>query len=111
MSETKWGIVVAQGQPLTFHAGQVLFYQGHYPYGVLLVKSGKVELINRGQSCAAESWSTPQGNIFGISHVVSGSPFCCTGVAVTDCEVIFISKSELEACFVRSPEGQSSKGT
>lgn len=97
ISESQWNEAIAQGQALTFHRGQVLFYEGHMPYGIFLVRSGQVELSSCGESCAAESWSAPQGKIFGISHVVAGSPFCCTGVAATDCEVIFISKSRLEA--------------
>ncbi|KAB2842521.1 MAG: cyclic nucleotide-binding domain-containing protein [Roseovarius sp.] len=97
LSESQWNQALAQGQQLTFHRGQVLFYEGHLPYGVFLVRSGKVDVSSAGEICAAESWSAPQGKIFGISHVVSGSPFCCTGVAATDCEVVFIPKSRLEA--------------
>lgn len=97
LSESQWNEAIARGQPLTFHKNQVLFYEGHLPYGIFLVRSGKVALSSGGEICAAESWSAPQGKIFGISHVVSGSPFCCTGVAAEDCEVVFISKSRLVA--------------
>ncbi|MCC7344059.1 MAG: cyclic nucleotide-binding domain-containing protein [Deltaproteobacteria bacterium] len=97
LSESQWSEAIAQGQALTFHRDQVLFYEGHMPYGVFLIRSGRVELSSGGKICAAESWFAPQGRIFGISHVVAGSPFCCTGVAAEDCQVIFIPKSRLEA--------------
>ena len=97
LSEKQWKQAISKGQALTFHRGQVLFYEGHLPYGVFLIRSGHVELSSCGENCAAESWSTPEGKIFGISHVLSGSPFCCTGTAAVDCEVVFIAKSELEA--------------
>ncbi len=90
-----WAEITDRGQALTFRQGQTLFYEGHDPCGVFVVCSGQVKLSSSGAPCRRELWESPSGKVMGLFHLFSGSPFCCTGVAKTDCEVLFISKTQL----------------
>ncbi len=103
----RWKDIVALGEALTFRAGQVLFYEGHEPYGIFVILSGLVEEVNSGKDCGREFWSSPQGQVLGLSHILNGSPLCCTAVAATDCEVLFIPKTLLEPYFQQGIPGAS----
>ncbi|MBI2082130.1 MAG: cyclic nucleotide-binding domain-containing protein [Deltaproteobacteria bacterium] len=92
----QWGNLLKKGQPLIFHKGQVLVYEGHDPYGVFVIQSGDIQFTKGKSSCPAEHfWHSPKGNVLGVEHFFDGSPFCCTCVATSDCRVVFISKTQL----------------
>lgn len=94
--EKQWDRLVSEGQPLTFRKGQVLFYEGHTPYGLFVIQSGKVRFLRGDHPCDQNHlWSSPKGNVIGLHHFFDGPPFCCTCLASDDCQVIFISKTQL----------------
>ncbi len=91
------GSLVCKGQALSFRKGQVLFYEGHIPYGIYLVRSGIIAISSKQEECPPEvAGKIPQGEIYGLDAILQKHPFCCTGTAQTDCEAIFISRNLLE---------------
>ncbi|MBI1909489.1 MAG: cyclic nucleotide-binding domain-containing protein [Deltaproteobacteria bacterium] len=94
--KTHWNELLKQGQPLSFRKGQVLFYEGHIPYGLFIVQSGKVRYTRESGSCRAEHHvSSSEGEVLGLSHFFEENPYCCTCTASQNCQVVFISKSQL----------------
>lgn len=93
----KWPSLVKQGQPLKFHKGQVLFYEGHDPYGVFVVQTGKIRFERMERNLCGEEhlWTAPQGEVIGLQPFFDEHPYCCSCLALSDCEVLFIPKSQL----------------
>lgn len=93
----KWLLLIENGQPLLFHKGQTLFYEGHFPYGVYWVRKGDVKFSHKGRcnerhdkqsaSSLHEQWP-------GFSELVTSNLHCCTCEATTDCEVVFVNKNQ-----------------
>lgn len=90
--------LLSRGELIQFHRGQILFYQDHEPYGIYLIRSGKIKVSSNGENCEkSQVLNSSQGEIIGLDPLIQGTPFCCTGVAETECEVIFIPKTVLLA--------------
>lgn len=88
--------MVEEGQPLVFHKGQCLFYEGHSPYGLFVLKSGRVRFQTSGECGKEHGWKSPSGGkVFGLRSFFDEIPYCCTCTALEDCEVLFISKTQL----------------
>ncbi len=91
-----WGHLLKEGQELTFKKGQVLFYEGHNPYGLMVLRSGKVSFQEGADPCRGEHMvPVAKGEVIGVEPFFSESPYCCTCVATEDCRVTFIPKSLL----------------
>ncbi|MDO8462547.1 MAG: cyclic nucleotide-binding domain-containing protein [Deltaproteobacteria bacterium] len=92
-----WDHLLKEGQELSFRKGQALFYEGHVPYGIFVLRSGKVQFVRGDDSCGEEPHlvQASKGKIIGLSHFFEESPFCCTCVALSDCKLTFISKTQL----------------
>lgn len=86
--------LLKNSQQLTFRKGQVLFYEGHIPYGVFVIRSGSVNFVEGETPCEDQHlWVSTQGKVVGLKQVLDGTPSCCTSVAAEDCEATFISKT------------------
>lgn len=91
-----WRDIILQGQVLNFCKGQVLCYEGHVPYGIFVIRSGEVSYRQGETPCQVKHERTSsEGRLVGLHHIFTGTPFCCTISAETDCEVLFISKTQL----------------
>jgi len=91
-----WDDLLKQGQKLSFHKDQFLCYEGHEPYGIFVLWSGKVDFSQGETSCEEPHLcSFSQGKVIGLHHFFSKTPFCCSCVAVTYCQITFISKTQL----------------
>lgn len=101
-----WEWLLTASQPLSFQKGQTLFYSGHKPYGLYIVKSAKVRFEPGGLPCSGHHvWKSPKGDVLGAEPFFEDKPFCCSCVAQEDCEILFLPKSQLERFF---PEGEKS---
>jgi CRP-like cAMP-binding protein len=88
--------LLKSGQSLTFHKGQVLVYEGHHPYGIFVLQSGKVDFYREGALCRERHLRIfPQGPVIGLDCFLNDGTSCCTCRAVEDCQVTFISKTHL----------------
>jgi CRP-like cAMP-binding protein len=110
--EQAWETLIGEGKKLAFKKGQVLFYEGHEPYGVFVLEKGAVIYNRKNEngddivlSCEDDSHdkicrehlvqSLSKGRVLGLGPFLKDQPFCCTCQANDDCEVIFISKTQL----------------
>jgi len=92
-----WSDLIQASQELSFRKGQVLFYEGHIPYGLFVITSGRVDFssTDRTTSFEEQSWKSPQGLVVGIDAALNGEPSCYTVVAAEDCKTLFLPKSAL----------------
>ncbi|MDO8519158.1 MAG: cyclic nucleotide-binding domain-containing protein [Deltaproteobacteria bacterium] len=79
-----------------FHKGQSIFYEGHNPYGIFVLSSGNVRFVSS-QKCGTDHvWQSPSGKVLGLKFFFEDRPYCCDCIAKGECEVVFISKTQLE---------------
>ncbi len=94
-TKKQWDRLIAKGQTLSFKKGQVLFYEGHHPYGIFLLQSGEVKFTKQDTPCLREHFfSLPQGKVIGLKPFLEGRAYSCTCTALMDCRMLFIPKSE-----------------
>ena len=94
--ERCWGDLLAVGQEMVFSKGQVLFYEGHYPYGLFVLLSGEISFTKNGIQCRDHHlWQSPKGNVIGVESFTDDTPSCCTSTATDDCRVMFLPKSRI----------------
>lgn len=79
-------------EQLVFKHGQTIFYAGHKPYGLYLVRSGKVGLMRSEKVIERIKLA---GDIFGEESFFSGKPYGFTAKALEDVRVSFFPKSFL----------------
>ncbi len=110
--EQHWEKLLGEGKSISFKSGQVLFYEGHSPYGVFVLQRGYVRLMKRGSTDAPDSLghevaedddhcrekhvhALKHGRVLGVAPFIHDQPYCCTCLAKDDCQAIFISKTQL----------------
>lgn len=92
----EWKRLSRAGQVLRFYPQQILFYEGHLPYGIFVLNKGTVQCLTHGQPCMTEHRvTTPMGVILGLRHLLANTTHDCTCQAQTDTDVLFISKTLL----------------
>ncbi len=81
---------------LHFKKGQTLFYKGHRAYGLYMVRSGKVALVEKreGSKNTIKRILGP-GDIFGDQALTHHAPYDLSAMALEDCQIIFYPKSIL----------------
>ncbi len=96
----QWESLLSEGKEVSFRAGQIIAYEGHVPFGLFVLLSGEVRFSHvdnqKEQPCDEDHLtSMPQGNVIGMESLFPGAQMCCTCTAKTDCNLIFISKTQL----------------
>lgn len=87
-----------------YSAGRTLFREGDYPRGVYIVYNGKVDLIFSGKKGSTKALQVAEdGQILGLSCVVSHRCHDCSATAKTDCELGFISRETFLRQIERDP--------
>lgn len=79
--------------PLVYQKGQVLFYEGHVPYGLFVIKKGKVKFIKGHKSPKEIQSLTP---ILGYQHLISETPYCASCLAETEVKAVFLPKTVVQ---------------
>jgi CRP-like cAMP-binding protein len=72
-----------------YRTGQIIFYEGHLPYGIFILTSGEVE-IKYGNS-KTERVKSPA--FLGISAFLNNIAYSGTVKADSNCEIYFLSTS------------------
>ena len=90
-----WADLIREGQALSFHEGQSLYYEGHSPYGLFVLLSGKTHFQSNGSCKQEHGWKAPLGKVLGFESFFEDAPYCCSCIAENDCKVVFISKTQL----------------
>lgn len=72
---------------LEFRPGQVLFYEGHLPYGLFILLDGEVivDLSQRKKKIKPK-------HLLGVDAFLNNSSYSFTAKAATKCKVSFLSK-------------------
>jgi len=88
-----------------FQAGQTVFYAGNDPIGIFSVQSGlvKLEVISPSGSAHTIRFVGP-GGALGYRSLFASEPYHATAIAVEDCELCFIPKSDIVNLFKTHPE-------
>lgn len=90
-----WAGFLGSATPMAFKKGQVLFYEGHFPYGVFILTSGSVRLVSRVDPGIRNRGRIVAGEPFGFDFIALEVAYPCTAVADTDAAVLFIPRSTL----------------
>lgn len=87
-----------------FKAGQVIFYAGNMSLGIFTIQSGLVKLEALSPNGAAHTLRlVGPGGTLGYRSLFANEPYHASAVAVEDCELCFIPKSEIMSIFMAHP--------
>lgn len=85
--------IARDSTPVVYRKDQVLFYEGHIPYGLFIIKEGNISLSSGG----IKSENAAHSSVVGFQHVLDQSPYCSTCTAVTEVKAVFLSKAVVQA--------------
>ncbi|MFH1262742.1 MAG: cyclic nucleotide-binding domain-containing protein [Pseudomonadota bacterium] len=81
--------------PTHFSPGQVLFYRGHLPYGVLVIYSGLADLRLRVSDPKRSRSRVGPNTVLGLRNVLREEPYPLTAVVLEEIEASFVEKTVL----------------
>ncbi len=88
-----------------FKAGQNIFYAGNDPLGIFTIQSGLVKLEVTSSTGAAHTLRlVGPGGTLGYRSLFANEPYHATAVAVDDCDLCFVPKSDIMAIFKNHPD-------
>ncbi|XGC79777.1 Crp/Fnr family transcriptional regulator [Bdellovibrio bacteriovorus] len=89
----------------SFKAGQIIFTAGSNPLGLFTIQTGlvKLEVVSANGSAHTLRIVGP-GGALGYRSLFAQEPYHATAIAVEDCELCFISKSDIMNIFKSHPE-------
>ncbi len=97
--QIQWKKLLSSAQHLHFHKGQVIYYEGHTPYGIYWIQEGAVR-FSRQSPCEEEHALQLPGYVrdhwLGFREFLANEGHCCTCIADTDCEVLFVNRTLLQ---------------
>jgi CRP-like cAMP-binding protein len=80
--------------PIRFRPGQVLFYRGHLPYGIMIIHSGSADLRLREGDLRTHVRVGPC-TVLGLSNLLNEQPYPRTAVVVETLEASFVEKTRI----------------
>ena len=84
---------------VTFKANETVFEQGDQPNHIYIVKRGKVKLVIWEDETPLELIEFSEGHCFGEASVIGIQPHKGTAIAVTDTELIVLSRKALMSMY------------
>lgn len=99
----KWDALLKESTLLALKKDQVLFYQGHLPYGVFVVASGEVDLVYENNPGEKETVSAPLNTPIGVDFLYDNVPYPFTAVARGSVVTMFIDKNQLKRVLEKKP--------
>lgn len=88
-----------------FKAGQVIFYAGNMPLGIFTIQSGLVKLEVTSPTGAAHTLRlVGPGGALGYRSLFAEEPYHASAIAVEDCELCFVPKTEIMNIFTSHPQ-------
>jgi CRP-like cAMP-binding protein len=88
--------IVQAEQWLEYKSGQVIFYQGHRPCGVYILKKGRVRLFSKDEYGEKLIRIVLPGHVLGVDEMGESRPFDFGARAETDVFIVFFSRSNLK---------------
>lgn len=89
---------------VTYQAAETVFKQGDFPSHIYIVKTGKVKLVVWEDDTPLELVEFDVGRCFGEASVIGIQPHRGTAVAVTDTELIVLSREALMSIYESDKE-------
>lgn len=87
---SRWSDMIKESTLLDFKVGQVIFYEGHVPYGVFVFVSGKISLSTRYDDEIKEA---PLNVPIGVEAFFDQVPYQYTATAETPVKAYFVGNS------------------
>lgn len=87
---TSWLKMIKESTLIDFKQDQVIFYEGHIPYGVFIFVSGHVSLNSKNHPQKKEA---PLNVPIGVDSFFDRSPYSNTALAETPVKAYFICSS------------------
>lgn len=84
---------------VTYKAKETVFEQGQQPDHIYIVKNGKVKLVVREDDTPLELIEFEEGHCFGEASVIGIQPHKGTAIAITDTELIVLSRKALMSIY------------
>ena len=88
------------GVPCSYHAGDVVAHVGDAGIGLIVVKSGQIEVTQNDRGQRVHIATHESGNFLGELAQLSGRPFLVDATALTDVEAIAIPPDRLRALLI-----------
>ena len=88
--------IIQAEEQVAYKSGQVLFYEGHKPYGVYVLKKGRVRLFKKNENAEKLLRIVLPGHILGADEMGESRAFEFGAKAETDVLVSFFSRSYLK---------------
>lgn len=83
---------------LEYKAGQIIFYEGHYPYGVYVLRKGRIRLFTKRENGAEELLKIVEPpQILGEESFAENKPFGYSAKAETDASISFFNRAFIQA--------------
>lgn len=88
--------LVQAEERLNYKAGQILFYEGHQPYGIYVLRKGRIRLFSKqnGEEDLLKIVEPPQ--VLGESEFLESKPFGYSAKAETDVSISFFSRASIK---------------
>ena len=90
------GELVKAEERLYYKKGQVVFYEGHQPYGLYVVREGEVVLTRSKDGKSGVIAILGPGDLLGVEAFLSDTPYKENATADTDLELSFFGKAIFE---------------
>ncbi|MEN0059023.1 MAG: Crp/Fnr family transcriptional regulator [Bdellovibrio sp.] len=88
-----------------FKAGQMIFYAGNDPLGIFTIQAGLVKLEVTSPTGAAHTLRlVGPGGALGYRSLFAQEPYHATAVAMEDCQLCFVPKTEIMSIFKSHPD-------
>jgi CRP-like cAMP-binding protein len=83
---------------LDYKAGQTIFYEGHYPYGVYVLRKGRIRLFTKKENEVEELLKIVEPpQILGEEAFAENKSFGYSAKAETDVSISFFSRASMQA--------------
>lgn len=92
----RWDLLLEKGTVIDYKEDQYLFYEGHHPYGLFVVLSGKVGLFKKKENQDVCLGQLPLNYEIGMDFLACQLPYDFSARAETPSKVLFIPKSILQ---------------
>jgi len=89
--------------PRSYNAGEVIFHSGDEGSGAILLRSGTIEIHNKGARLAL----IEAGDMFGEVGLVGGQTRTAEAIAIDACEVVFLLRADLDLWMRSHPKHAS----
>ena len=89
---------------VSYKAGEAVFEQGQQPSHIYIVESGKIKLVMWENDTPLELIVFEEGNCFGEASVIGIQPHRGTAIAMTDTDLIVLSRNTLLSIYKSDKE-------